>query len=148
MDPDLRILCQILENDSRYSLDAYLFVREGLAYAADHIALDHLPESNFPVVTAPALKTSRKHVTGQELCEGIRQYALNQFGFMAKTVLNSWGLYTTSDIGNVVYKMINAGLLKKSSRDRRSHFDDVFDFEDAFVNSYDFAADCSPSRRP
>ncbi|MBX3418110.1 MAG: hypothetical protein KF851_10945 [Pirellulaceae bacterium] len=148
MDPDLYALVQLLRSDTKYSLEAYLFVREGLAYAADHIALENVAEPTSMVATAQAVRSKQKHVSGQELCEGIRQYALNQFGFMAKIVLNSWGLQSTSDIGEVVYKMIEIGLLKKSSRDRRSHFDDVFDFEAAFVEEFDFAADCSPCRRP
>ena len=72
------------------------------------------------------------HVTGQQLCDGIRQYALSQFGLMSKTVLNSWGIHSTSDFGEIVYNLINVGVLKKSPQDRRSHFDGVYDFNEAF----------------
>lgn len=161
MDQDLRLLLGILQKDSRFSLEAFLFVREALAYAADQLALDccrehedephecQKPKSKSKPKSSGANKTSpRRHVTGQELCDGIRQYALNQFGYMSKTVLNSWGLHSTSDIGEVVYKMINAGIMKKSSRDRRSHFDDVFDFDEAFEQQYDFACHASLAKRP
>lgn len=74
------------------------------------------------------------HVTGQQLCEGIRQYALAQFGLMSKVVLNSWGVYSTSDFGEIVYNLIKVGVLKKSPRDRRAHFDAVYDFDEAFAS--------------
>lgn len=74
------------------------------------------------------------HVTGQQLCDGIRQYALAQFGLMSKVVLNSWGIHSTSDFGEIVYNLIKVGVLKKSPRDRRSHFDGVYDFDEAFAS--------------
>lgn len=78
---------------------------------------------------------SECHVTGQQLCDGIRQYALAQFGLMAKVVLNSWGIYSTSDFGEIVYNLIKVGVLKKSPQDRRAHFDGVYDFDEAFDSS-------------
>lgn len=147
MDPDLRILLQLLNHESKFSLEAFLFVREGLAYAADQLALERCSQTVPATAACEKVRPARKHVSGQQLCEGIRQYALNQFGYMSKTVLNSWGIHSTSDIGDVVYKMINAGIMKKSSKDRRSHFDDVFDFDAAFESQYDFATECSPARR-
>ncbi len=79
-----------------------------------------------------------RHLTGQELSEAIRQYAIDQYGFLAKQVLNSWGLHTTGDFGEVVYNLIRVGLMKKSSEDRREDFDDCFDFEQAFVKKFRF----------
>jgi uncharacterized repeat protein (TIGR04138 family) len=149
MDYDLQLLVQILEKEKKYSVEAYLFVREGLAFAADHLELDTCADSvkERGADFRSPLKTEKRHVTGQQLCEGIREYALGQFGYMSKTVLNSWGIETTSDIGAIVYKMINAGIMKKSSQDRRSHFDNVFDFNDAFEEQFDFNSTCSAVRR-
>ena len=59
---------------------------------------------------------------------------------MAKVVLNSWGIKSTSDIGEIVYNMINVDLMRKSPADRREDFDDVFDFQKAFRDEFDFAA--------
>ncbi len=176
MESDLQLLLQIIEKEKKYSLDAYLFVREGLAYAADHLELDCCAKSvceghvDYKIAESICSETEggesqfgvgdsqnseretlrrdsiRKHVSGQQLCDGIRQYALAQFGYMSKTVLNSWGIFTTSDIGAIVYKMINAGIMKKSSKDRRSHFDNVFEFDEAFEASFDFAPSCCQAR--
>ena len=78
-----------------------------------------------------------RHLTGQQLCEAIRVYALNQFGYMAKVVLRSWGVDKTDCFGDIVYNMIEIGLMKKSERDSKSHFDGVFDFEEEFDTNFD-----------
>ena len=127
-------LCRIVQNDSRYALDAYLFVRESLAYAADCMELDFYEESPHRSESGRA----ERHLTGQQLCEAIRQYAINQFGFMAKIVLKNWGIDSTSCFGDIVYNMIRAGIMKKSEHDQRCHFDDVYQFEDAFQNQFEF----------
>lgn len=78
-----------------------------------------------------------RHLTGQQLCEAIRQYALLQYGYMAKSVLNAWGIQSTSDFGSIVYNMIDIGLMKKSDDDRREHFDNVYDFQKALVEEFE-----------
>ena len=111
-------LQQLLESDQRYPLDAYLFVRDALSYAADELKLgDTIGEPTLDLESSGRTSQSgERHLTGQELCDAIRQYAINQFGFMAKTVLNNWGITTTSDFGNLVYNMISIGLMKKIPR--------------------------------
>ncbi|MFT5524777.1 MAG: putative repeat protein (TIGR04138 family) [Pirellulaceae bacterium] len=79
---------------------------------------------------------SESHLTGQQLCEAIRIYAVEQFGYMAKTVLNSWGINSTSDFGEIVYNLISVELMKKSDSDRREDFNDVYDFEDVFKQRF------------
>jgi len=127
-------LYRIIQEDPRYCLDAYVFVRESLAYAADCMELDFYEELSSP---EHAAKTER-HLTGQQLCEAIRQYATNQFGYMAKIVLKNWGIESTSCFGDIVYNMINVGIMKKSEHDRRSHFDDVYSFDEVFQNQFEF----------
>ncbi|MCA9215358.1 MAG: hypothetical protein KDB27_19970, partial [Planctomycetales bacterium] len=78
-----------------------------------------------------------RHLTGQQLCEASRRYAIEQFGLLAKVVLNSWGIQSTGDLGEIVYNMIDAELMKKSSGDRREDFDDVFDFTAAFEEEFE-----------
>ena len=78
-----------------------------------------------------------RHVTGQQLCEAIRRYAVQQYGLLSKRVLNHWGIHSTSDFGEIVFNLIEIGQMRKTDTDRREDFDDVFDFDeglrDAFV---------------
>ena len=82
-----------------------------------------------------------QHVTGRELCEGLRDLALEQYGLMALTVLAQWGIRSTSDIGEIVYNLIASGDLEKTPSDSRADFDDVFDFETALRRNYVLALD-------
>ncbi len=75
-------------------------------------------------------------MSGQELCEAIRRYALEQYGYLAKNVLNSWGVHSTSDFGNIVFNLIEIKQMKKTSNDRREDFDDVFDFDEGLVREF------------
>jgi uncharacterized repeat protein (TIGR04138 family) len=77
-----------------------------------------------------------RHLTGQELCEALRLYALQQFGFMAISVLAQWGITKTNDFGSIVYNLIDIGLMRKSADDRQDHFNDVYDFQTAFVENF------------
>ena len=109
------------ESESRgYSPDAFQFVREALDYTvlAVHARDDASPRG--------------KHVTGRQLCVGLRDYAIQQYGRMARTVLARWNITRTEDIGRIVYAMIDAGLLSKSEEDSLSDFEGAYDFADAF----------------
>lgn len=110
------------KEDSRYHREAYLFVRE---------ALDHT-QTNL----SRARKNESQHVTGKELLEGVRAYALNQFGPMTKTVLNEWGIFRCEDFGEIVFMMVDHGLLSKTENDTRADFKDGFDFEEAFCKPF------------
>ena len=109
---------QILAKDPRFARDAYFFVREALDFTQK----------------ASARKTEGnvRHVTGQELLEGIRQYALQQFGPMAVTVLEEWGVHNCRDFGDIVFNMVEIGLLAKTEKDTRDDFQNGYDFTDAF----------------
>ena len=76
------------------------------------------------------------HVTGQELCEAIRRYALEQYGYMAKTVLNSWGIHGTSDFGEIVFNLIRIGQMRKTPSDTQVDFDNIYDFDVAFKQQF------------
>lgn len=112
-------IVELLQQDQRFHIEAYQFVREALAYAQEILKMQ--PGAG-----------GEHHITGQQLCEAIRQYALEQYGFMAKIVLNSWGVYATSDFGEIVYNLIRIKHMKKSKSDRREDFDNVYDFANAF----------------
>ena len=120
---------EIIENDSRYPVEAYQFVREALAYASDNMELDLQEFDRFSDEDNPAVE---RHFTGQQLCEAIRRYAINQFGYMAKVVLRTWNVDSTSCFGDLVYNMIDAEMMKKSESDRREDFNDVYEFEHVF----------------
>jgi uncharacterized repeat protein (TIGR04138 family) len=114
------LLKPILEKDKRYKLQAYSFV-----LAAIEIARNQTKKT--------------KHVTGQELCQGFKVLAQSEFGIMAKTVLETWGVKTTDDIGNIVYNMIEAGMMGKTEEDKLEDFYNVYNFDKVFVTEYPFA---------
>jgi len=130
LDPS-RSIAELLMRDRRYRLDAYSFVFDALQYAQEVLGMG-------AEVHSEASRSRRdddhpeRHVTGQNLCEAIRQFALRQYGLMAKMVLESWGVNSTGDFGEIVFNLIRIGQMKKSPHDRREDFDDVYDFETAF----------------
>lgn len=82
-----------------------------------------------------------RHLTGQELSIGIRDYVLDQFGPLAKTVLEYWGLKETLDFGNIVYRLIDVHLMSKTDQDSLNDFKNVYAFKEAFGKKYDFLKD-------
>lgn len=113
---------EIIRTDSRYDRDAYQFVREGLDYT-------------LKLMKKQGEKSPR-HVTGQELLEGLRQYSLQQYGPMAKTVLNYWGINQCEDFAEIVFNMVERGILGKTEQDSRDDFKGGYDFDEAFVKPY------------
>jgi uncharacterized repeat protein (TIGR04138 family) len=124
---------QLLRDDPRYPPAAYKFVAEALEFAQSKLGMGN-PKPTEPSPFEPPAesedRTGDKHLTGQELCEAIRCYALEQFGYMAKCVLNSWGIHGTGDFGEIVFNLIRIGKMCKTPDDRREDFDNVFDFND------------------
>jgi uncharacterized repeat protein (TIGR04138 family) len=108
----------ILAKDPRYRRDAYLFLREALDYTQKAIVKEN--------------RGQLRHVTGQELLAGIRDYALSQFGPMTATVFEDWGIRNCLDFGEVVFNMVEVGLLAKTDQDSRDDFQNGYDFEEAF----------------
>ena len=115
-------LGEIFKEDKRYDVDAYYFVREGLDY------------------TLKILKKGKpgpqRHVAGQELLEGLRRYALDQFGPLGKTVLEYWGVRRCEDFGEIVFNMVDKGILGRTDQDSRDDFKGGYDFEEAFVKPF------------
>jgi len=138
LDPSHPIV-KLLKQDQRYALDAYRFVFEALNYAQNVLEMgtetpsEPVPGEPAAAATAEAVE---RHVSGQDLCEAIRQLALDQYGYMAKTVLNCWGLRNTGDFGEIVFNLIRAGQMRKTPTDRREDFDNVFDFDSALRQGY------------
>jgi uncharacterized repeat protein (TIGR04138 family) len=113
---------QICGKDSRFVEDAYHFVQEGLNHT-----LKSLKRGS---------QQAHRHVSGQELLQGLREFALKEYGPMSKAVLNEWGIKTTDDFGQVVFNLVNSGVLGKNETDSPNDFKNVFTFDDAFVKPF------------
>ena len=118
----LEALEQIIREDKRYEIDAYVFLREGLDFASK-------------MFDKPSDGPGR-HVSGQELLEGIRVYARQEFGPMARRVLQRWGVTRTEDFGEIVFNMVGKGILGKTAEDSRADFAGVYDFDEVFVRPF------------
>ena len=115
-----------------YRPEAFEFVRSGLAHTVDRVALH--------ASSAAGLGTSigsgdSRHVSGQQLCLGLRELAIERYGLLAPTVLRHWNVRRTEDFGRIVYAMIEFGLLAKTHEDSIEHFSGVYDFDEAFSPS-------------
>ncbi len=115
----------ICKEDPRFDRKAYTFVRQ---------ALDHTVKEMKK--RAPERTARSQHVTGPELLTGVRDYALDQFGPLAKTVLNRWGITRCRDIGDIVFNLIEYNVFSKTENDRREDFADIYDFDEAFVKPF------------
>jgi uncharacterized repeat protein (TIGR04138 family) len=133
LDPS-RPIIELLREDTRYTFDAYVFVFESLSYAQNDLGMGE--EAASEESEAPPADAPERHVTGQQLCEAIRQFAVEQYGYMAKDVLASWGIHRTGDFGEIVFNLIRIGQMRKTPADKREDFDDVYDFEAAFRQGF------------
>lgn len=112
-------LDKIVAKDPRFTREAYNFVRE---------SLDHTQK----LIGKPPKDEAPRHVSGQQLLEGIRDYALQQYGPMALMVLEEWGIRCCENFGDIVFNMVENSLLAKTEQDSRDDFKGGYDFEDAF----------------
>lgn len=115
----VELIHNICEKDRRYAVDAYMFVRQAL-------------DVTVKMLDKPQEGPGR-HVSGRELLEGIRLYALQEFGPMTNTVLKSWGVRKTADFGEIVFNLVDNGVLGKTEKDSRNDFGDSYGFYEAFV---------------
>ena len=107
---------------TKYTLDAFLFVQRGLEFTVNRVHGEADPDA----------EPAARHVTGEDLCLGLRDYAIEQYGLLARTVLRRWGITRCEDFGNIVFAMVDAGLMQKTDDDTIEDFRDVFDFKQAF----------------
>ena len=114
---------QIAKN-SPFPVDAFLFVQRGLDYTAKQ-EYGQNGENTEDAVDS-------RHVSGEQLCIGLRDYAVDEYGLLARTVLKRWNILTSNDFGKIVFAMVDAGLLHKTSDDSIDDFDHVFDFLEVF----------------
>ncbi|MEX2182801.1 MAG: Minf_1886 family protein [Gemmatimonadaceae bacterium] len=111
------VMDRIRLRDPRYDERAYLFVLAALEFRQQQ-----LPE--------------RRHLSGRELAVGCRDLALHRYGVLARTVLEHWGLRESSDLGEIVFTLVDLGLLMRQPQDTKDNFVDVFDFHASFDRDY------------
>jgi len=115
------VMDRIRLRESRYDERAYLFVLAALEFVQQRLS-------------------ERRHLTGKELAIGCRDLALARYGVLARTVLEHWGVRSATDIGDVVFTLVETGLLASQPQDSKDEFLDAFDFHEAFDCSYPWQA--------
>ena len=112
-----------------YPQEAFQFVRDGLQHTVKMVFGEGAANPPAP----NASKEPERHVSGQQLCLGLRDYAVVRYGLLARTVLGRWGIHKTDDFGRIVFAMIDAGFMRKSDKDSFEDFQSVFEFDEAFA---------------
>ena len=116
-------LHDVVEEVGLYPPEAYLFVRQGLTFTVEKVHEKTDPQASH-------------HVGGRELCEGLRELALQQWGLLARMVLSRWNITSTMDFGRIVFALVDHDLLQKTEEDQVEDFRQVYDFKAAFDASY------------
>lgn len=116
------VIEHICSQDHRYDKTAYHFVRTGLDYTVNRATKRGDRASN--------------HVSCKELLDGLREFALLQYGPMAHEVLTSWGIKQTEDFGEIVFNLIEVGVLGRHEKDNKEDFQKGYDFKEAFLNPF------------
>ena len=124
-----RSIEEIFSEDKRYPLEAVQFVREGLNHA---VAKFHRDGAKAGTV---------RHVSGAQLCEGLRELALKRWGLMAQSVLERWNIKRTRDFGEIVFLLVDNGWMQKEPQDSVEDFNDVYDFKEAFRQGFNMSLD-------
>lgn len=130
----------ICREDGRYEKGAYYFVRQALDYIFSEMESGSKPK----VHKGPSRS---RHISGAELLEGIRRFASEQYGPMAKTLFEQWGITKSEDFGDIVFNLVDYEVLGKTESDRKEDFVGVYDFRTAFVAPFEPTRK-PPSRRP
>ena len=126
-------LLELALKNGRYAWEAYEFTLAALTHSQRMFGKEAPPEGE--------LAGPEHHITGRELLEGVCDYARKEFGLMAPVVFQVWGIHRTGDFGEIVFHLIDAGVLFKTDSDRREDFQDVFDLEQALTDGYQIPAD-------
>ena len=121
-------LKQIMTDAGGYSPESYRFIRDGLAHT---VRIVHGDAALAAPPTSEDEEDSR-HVSGEQLCDGLRDFGVKQYGLLARTVLSRWGIRSTEDFGKIIFAMVDAGLMRTTEDDHLEDFVGVYDFDDAF----------------
>lgn len=115
---------KIIEQDRRYARDAFFFVRDALEITKRQVHKENRE------------RREEKHVTGQQLLDGIRKFALKEYGPMTVTVFEEWGVRDCKDFGEIVFCMVEIGCFAKTKEDSRTDFQNGYNFADAFQKPF------------
>jgi uncharacterized repeat protein (TIGR04138 family) len=115
---------EIVREVGLYPVEAYQFVSDGLRHTVDKLK-GRVQDTQ-----------ASRHISGRELSEGLREYALSQWGLLARTVLYRWNVTKTEDFGRIVFALVDNGWMTKTDEDSLDDFKDVFDFRTAFERGY------------
>ena len=118
------IIKAIQQEDSRYDKAAYVFLRQALDYT-----LNELSKSQKNPLS--------RHISGKELLEGIRCFALREYGPMSFYLLRSWGINSCEDFGNIVFNLVESEVLGKTDEDSPKDFENGYEFKDAFIDPFE-----------
>ena|SRR5947209_1036620 len=123
-------LAEVVRKDPRYAYEAYEFVFHALGHTQKMLRRE--PPPDLERVEGD----NRYHVSGPELLAGVRDLALREFGLMARVVFHRWGIDRTDDFGEIVFNLIEAGLMSKMDEDTRADFRGVYDLDQALLQGY------------
>lgn len=121
-----------LATQTRYPIDAFLFVQRGLDFTVRSLHGEPDP-SALEDEDAYEADAETRHVSGPQLCQGLRDFAIDQYGLMAQTVLRRWRITNSEDFGHIVFAMVDANMMRKTDNDQVEDFYNVFDFDEAFA---------------
>lgn len=119
-----------IAQDAGYTVDAFMFVQRGLDYSVRRIHGEETAQAVINEMDDEA--PSSRHISGQQLCHGLRDFAKREYGLLARSVLARWRVHRSEDFGRIVFAMVDAGLMHKTADDTIDDFIDVFSFEEAF----------------
>ncbi|MBI1830046.1 MAG: hypothetical protein HYR84_01185 [Planctomycetes bacterium] len=122
----IKKLVPIVRGDPRFAYEAYEFVFHGLEHTQKLLGRDEAADP----------QDVSFHVSSRQLVEGICDLARQEFGLMARVVFRMWGVHTTGDLGEIVFNLIDAELMSRTSDDNRADFDDLFDLDEALVHGF------------
>jgi len=130
----LKPLEQIVEEVGLYPIEAYEFIHSGLAYTVQKIH-GQIKDPKDPTTVKKEEKKSY-HVSGRDLSQGLREFALLRWGMLARTVLKRWNITRTEDFGRIVFALVENNHMSKTENDTIEDFKNVFDFATAFDENY------------
>ncbi len=136
-------LMEVIQRDPRYAYEAYEFLFHALHHTQKMLGREppQPAEGETESESQPPPADQRHHVSGRELVLGVRELALREFGLMARTVFSQWGIERTDDFGEMVFNLVEAGLMSKTDQDTREDFRAVYDLDQALVQEYSIPLD-------
>lgn len=131
-------IAEIVRRDRRYAYEAYEFIFEALSHTQQRVGRQ--PRDG-------ELIGEEHHVSGREIVEGAVDLARREFGMLARTVFRQWGIDRSDDLGEIVFNLIDANLLSKTERDRRTDFEGICEMDHALTDGYTISLNDSPPNR-